>query len=339
MREQLKRIAEIFQQEDADMPLISKTIHEYQTLVSQLSAFDMEKVENRDDIQHSNGIAIGPIWAALCLREVMRTKNFIKGLLEAVSDKLSEQPDRPLLICYAGTGPFATLALPVMASFAPSQIQFLLIEIHEASHLMMQQVIQKLDMEAYVSCYLQEDASTTQLPHAEKVDILVTETMQQALAREQQVPITLNLLQQLREDVILIPERIQLDLALFHHDHFRTRKSETLETSYCERVSRIFAISKEDIQKHGYQPDMEHTQASLARLSREQLKKFSDLVLLTEIQVYRDIHLTINQCSLTIPFYIERLRDKENDLLFYSWYKMGQNPIVKYHLTTKKHRL
>ena len=282
-------------------------------------------------------MAIGTRRAALCLREYLRTKNFVKGLMDAIDDELKTSAG-PIVVCYAGTGPFATLALPVMASYTPAEVQFILMEVNEASHQMMKQVIQNLGMAAYVREYLQEDASTVKLSHAKDIDILVTETMQRALYKEQQVAITLNLMSQLREDTILIPEKIQLDLVLLNHDAFRLRTDGTPESGYCRRLGNLFSISKLDIDKHQYKPKLERTEAKLTEVPIDLQANYSDLAIFTEIQVYGNTVLTLNQCSLTTPLYLHRLHQDSEHLMFYSWYQVAGQPSIHYHIGRKREK-
>ena len=124
---------------------------------------------------------------------------------------------------YAGTGPFATLITPLTTLFSSDQLQVTLLELNPVSFQKIQQVVQQMEIGAYVRRIVQTDATTYQIPADEQIDILLSETMQNALKREQQVPIIYNLLQQIDYEVILIPEVIELQLAVMNPTINRNR--------------------------------------------------------------------------------------------------------------------
>ena len=76
----------------------------------------------RNDVYGETGMALGTLWAALCVDDMIRTKMFVKGLIEAVED-IMKKKEGPVHILYAGTGPFATLILPTLASYTSDQVQ------------------------------------------------------------------------------------------------------------------------------------------------------------------------------------------------------------------------
>ncbi|HQT25929.1 MAG TPA: hypothetical protein PLK99_04945, partial [Burkholderiales bacterium] len=76
-----------------------------------------------------SGLAVSPTAAAMCLREPYRTTAFIRGLGAAIRDAML--PDRPVRVLYAGCGPYALLALPLMTVFSKEQAVFTLLDIHE----------------------------------------------------------------------------------------------------------------------------------------------------------------------------------------------------------------
>lgn len=69
-----------------------------------------------DDLRLASGLALSPRLAAQCLLDGPRTAAFLRGTLAAISEALRRFPDEAIEIVYAGTGPFATLALPLFES-------------------------------------------------------------------------------------------------------------------------------------------------------------------------------------------------------------------------------
>ena len=61
------------------------------------------------------GVAISPVMAAMCLEDYYRTIIYLRGLNAAIMDTKTQRPTRPLRVLYAGTGPYAILAIPLMA--------------------------------------------------------------------------------------------------------------------------------------------------------------------------------------------------------------------------------
>lgn len=172
--------------------------------------FDVSASTGRDHIQTINGNAIGTFWAAKCVREIFRTQRFSRALYSSVLEAKG-QNKRPIHVLYAGTGPFATLALPVMMMLKPEDVQFTFLEINPESIEVLEQVIDLFDLQAYVKNIHQCDASLWDVPSS-GIDIVISETMCRALIAEPQVAIMLNLASQLPRDVVFLPEEIKVSL-------------------------------------------------------------------------------------------------------------------------------
>jgi len=68
-------------------------------------------------------------------------------------------------------------------------------------------------------------------------------------------------------------------------------------------------------------------------LSKEQLAKHDQLVLFTDIQVFGNKRIILNQSGLTSPIYLEDLSQfQENGKTLTMHYKLGANPGVEYAL-------
>ncbi|BAV06462.1 hypothetical protein SAMN05421788_107123 [Filimonas lacunae] len=165
----------------------------------------------RAHIKTAYGNAIGTFWAAKCSREVLRTQRFARALYGAVSEVLSLHK-KTVHVLYAGTGPFATLALPAMMMFKPDEVQFTFLEINPESIEILKQVIDALELHAYIKDIHQCDATLWNVPSSE-IDIVISETMYKALKVEPQVAIMLNLASQLPKETIFLPEEITVSLS------------------------------------------------------------------------------------------------------------------------------
>lgn len=265
---------------------LAPAITKYHELLCQWAAIDPMGERDREHIPTDHGNAIGPFWAANCVKEIFRTQRFIKGLQQAITD-LHTQGKEMVHVLYAGTGPFATLALPIMMTFAPSQVQFTLLEINSDSLETLEQLLEKLGLMAYVRRIELADAVDYRLKDND-IAILLSETMNLALYREPQVSIMLNLGQQLNEEAIFIPQEIKVSLGR------RNSKNEikSLETLLQFNAGYIRNKTQEVRPKKW---EFEKSQLELSLQANERL------CYLTDIQIYKDFRLGLNDCSLTLP--------------------------------------
>lgn len=259
-----------------------------------------------------NGLAVSPTVAILCVKEHVRTVQFLRGIHSAMQSVLKKEPGRPVRILYAGCGPFATLAVPLMTQFAPSEVSFTLLDIHEESIACAKGIINKLGLAEYVSSYEVVDASNYTINNAEQPDIIQMEIMKVCLESEPQVPVSRILLQQAPE-AILIPQEVSIDLRLVNESRefrkivssheFTKRNAEPLER---ERIhlGEVFVLNKEAIfswNKH----DTEQLPANKIEMPELWESNF-DPKLFTTIQVFNEHRLEEYQSSLTYPQALKR---------------------------------
>ncbi len=165
-----------------------------------------------DGMRLDSGLALSPRLAAQCLLDAPRTAAFLRGTLAAILEAMRRFPDEPIEVVYAGTGPFATLALPLFGRLDPRRVRFTLIDIDERSTESVRSLIDCFGFGAYVKAIVCADA--TAYRHDAPVHVVITETMQRALSREPFVAIVRNLTPQLVAGGLLVPERVSLDLML-----------------------------------------------------------------------------------------------------------------------------
>lgn len=261
-------------------------IIKYHQLLCQLAVIDPAGESDRKHIETEHGNAIGPFWAANCVKEVFRTQRFVKGLQQAITD-LHLKGKEMVHVLYAGTGPFAALALPVMLTFSPAQVQFTLLEINEQSLARLQRLLEELGLMAYVRRIELADAADYVLKDND-IDVLISETMNLALYREPQVSIMLNLGRQLKEDAIFIPQEIKVSLG-------RPNSGDGMETlTTLLRFNAVYIREKlQEVGAKGWKFEKSQLEISLQAGDR--------LCYLTDIQIYKDFRLGLNDCSLTLP--------------------------------------
>lgn len=328
IQSRLHEIASILRKEDLDYSEVAAAINQYQDIVLNINSFDIESHELRNDIYFENGKALGTSWAAMCLQDGMRTKMFVKGLIEAVETKISESK-KPVHILYAGTGPFATLILPVLASYSTDEVVCSLLEINDASFNNMKCVIEECGFHDHVVDYIQADATQLVLENPDKIDILVSETMQRALESEQQVPIVMNLMSQLNRNTILIPEKIDVIACQMGNKKLASVRS---EEDYIQRLGSVLELSKKGLDELVYERDEKMNigfEAKVFKIRPEKIAEFDELSLMTEIQVFGDTWLRTYDSGLTIPKKLKTLpQNCDEDTAFVMRYLIDDDPKV-----------
>lgn len=284
--------------------------NELYTLLIQLTDTDETAEQNKQDISLDTGNALGLTWAAMCIKEFARTKEFMDGVLEAVSDLLPQKAGKPVRVLYAGTGPFATLILPLITRFSSEQVQFTLLDINAQSLACLQKMFALLELEAYIHHIEQVDATAYTLPAGEQVDVFITETMLNALRKEPQVAICMHIVPQLPPNVIMIPEQIILHAGFL--DAKQTTTNNTIDANHSVHVlDTIFVFDKKLIQQ--YAPQYQAGKLPFyflpteVDIPRELAENLRTLYIFTDITIYKQARLTLNQCSLNLPMRVANL--------------------------------
>jgi hypothetical protein len=259
-----------------------------------VSGFDENEHVNNKHVQSAAGQAVSPVAAAVCIRDFMRTRFFMRGLKEAILAKLQANPGKTVTVLYAGTGPFATLLIPMVCFFNETQLNMVLLDINPASITYLNRIISYFKLEPYVLQVVETDAATYRIAASWQPDIILSETMKPSLKKEPQVSIAANLVGQCPQ-AILIPELIEVSAVLYNSKmddeiqfiHLQTLLVFTKEQAIQMATQQlagdvVFPVTKLQVQK-----PVQHN--------------FSRLALLTYIRVFNNEVLGLNQSSLTIP--------------------------------------
>ena len=191
-------------------------LHEIYSELAIVSGYDGEEGW-KHDMQTSSGMAISVNEAARCLLDYRRTGQFLRGLHAAILEAKKLHPGESIKVLYAGCGPYAPFLTLVAPQFSPGEVVFSLIEINGESLDIAQHLVEAFELQAYLLETHLADATLFQVPNAKDYHILFTETMDTALEREPMVPILLNLLPQLRSDVLLLPRNVTVEGVFFSH--------------------------------------------------------------------------------------------------------------------------
>ncbi|MAN27539.1 MULTISPECIES: SAM-dependent methyltransferase [Mesonia] len=331
LQKEIIRITSEYFNDHLDYQKLSIASKEYKNLLNGVCGQNMDVENGRNDIDLDNGKALGTFWAALCIDDMIRTRQFIRGINKAIQEKINQQ--KPLHVLYAGTGPFATLILPFILRYPKEDIKYTLLEINPLSFEILQDVILKLGLKDYNIKLVKEDATKYNIDSENKPDILISETMQNALAKEQQVPIFLNLMNQVNYDSVFIPQKIELSIGL-------KKEGIPLEENHpkpYEKVRKIFDVSKEEMFPLSTAEKKTNGEILFDKketiIEGKKLKGFSQLVLMTEIQIYEDEKIGIDESGLTTPIIIKDISDLKDSLSIHTQYKISSHPELEYKIT------
>jgi predicted RNA methylase len=300
--DELRTFADAILADDYHPGQLRQTLHDFENWLLALTDLRLESEDNRKNLDAKQGMALGPTWAAMCVEDILRTRCFVRGLNQAILHKLAANPARSVHVLYAGCGPFATLILPLLTRFTSAQLRVTLIEINPISADCVEKLFARLGLQDYVVDFLRVDAVQVKLAQPSDIDIVVSETMQRALKNECQVQIMSNLMAQLSDEVIMVPQRITLTLA---SQDYSTAKNSADDVRPYQSLGTLFDFSVQTIR--GGAARIENGSLTLQTNDVTAQLPHHDVVLyvLTEIQVFADECLTLNQSGLTTP---ERIR-------------------------------
>jgi len=162
-----------------------------------------------------DGVALSPMDAALCLHDYVRTWAFAEGARRAIEAARIRFPGERIRVLYAGTGPFAPLAVLQVPHFSAADVGFTLVDVHSVSTEATRSLFTALGATDYVDEWATADATRWSSGDGELFHVVIAEVMQRALAKEPQVAVSRQMCTLLHPDGFLVPERISLELALF----------------------------------------------------------------------------------------------------------------------------
>ncbi len=144
-----------------------------------------------------------------CLQDWNRTVTFLSAISSAVQTLAQRKSEGPLYAVDAGCGPFALLSLAL--ALENDRIQVLAIEGNPASVERATTLVNNLGLSDRIHIIL-EDCTTCELPCAP--DLLVTETFDNGLLKEQGVQILDNLAPQVGPRAAILPCEVSVECSL-----------------------------------------------------------------------------------------------------------------------------
>ncbi|MBN9296623.1 MAG: hypothetical protein J0I41_06400 [Filimonas sp.] len=271
-----------------------------------------------ENIMLPSGKAVSPIRAAHCLLEHQRTRTFIRGIYKAILQLKKDFPGEQLHILYAGCGPYATLLTSFTRLFSSNEIRFHLLDVNAVSLTAVEQMYTALGLSDYVAEYICTDATTYQLPTDHTTHLIISETMLNALRKEPQVDIMLNLVPQLEEKALFVPEDITISAQLLSY----RQEMEYLTTS--QKPERLLLENIYSIGRASFKPH-EETVVTIP----SDAGSFTHLSLLTQITTFDTEQLGMNESSLNLPVRITDIPGNEGRSLSFK-YRRGEDPVFEH---------
>lgn len=254
---------------------------------------------NDNDIILPSGKAISPSTAAQCVLDFKRTTKFIRGIYEAIKQKLGEK-EHPVQILYAGCGPFAAMITPLLTLYSKHEVCVDLLDINEVSLSSAHSVISGLHLNDSVEHFLLEDASLYKVE--KNYDIIISETMQAGLKSEPQVAIMQNFFQQIKPEAIFIPEEIVIDAKL------NTRGAWNEKLLRIENEERVYSGEVLKVSKHTINDVLKNNTLNLFNPTDEMM----ELKFYTTIKIFKKEFLTEGDSGLNSPLKMMELKKQMN---------------------------
>jgi len=328
---ELTRIARTFLDPQQRLPDMLDEAKSLRDMLERRTAFESNPDGgiSAGETRLDSGLAISPTTAAMCLRELYRTPAFTRGLGAAIQDSL--QAERPVRILYAGCGPYALLALPLMTLFSSRQAVFTLLDIHQQCLDDAMALIDSLGLSGHVEACVCADATRYEIPADAIPDVIVSETMSVTLHNEPQVAIARNLLSQAPE-ARMVPTYVSVEACLLDgaREHTFLPADHVGEIPEPQRdriyLGKIFELDAASI--HQWK-NIKGEQLPAGKIKLPvPLKKRYRLHLLTRITTYGDTCLDDYESSLTMPrAFLEPFYGGEV-LQFH--YQLGSDPELQY---------
>jgi len=283
--------------------------------------------DNKEHGRHlasPQGTAIGPVWAAMCIKDALRTHQFLRGILQAIRVMQAKLSGQRIHLLYAGTGPFATLALPLTTVLSAEEIQFTFIEVNEVSISTLQKTIEAFEIQPFIYKFIRGDATNFTTDPAHPVHIIVAETMQAGLQKEPQVAMTLHLAPQLAPEGVFIPQQVLVHAGLIHPVRNTERMlglEDSGEIDHYHLLGPIFELNSQTSR-----PVNGTFQPVMVTIPNDLDPGFTELALFTRIQVFDNFWLNYGESALTQPLVLGSISAHDWGKACRFSYGMGQHP-------------
>lgn len=252
------------------------------------------------ETQLPSGKALSPWLAALCVKDSMRTAVFLRGVEQALRER------RPRSVLYAGCGPFAPLALPLMSRHPETNFTFL--DIHEQAIDSVRTLTRHF---GFTNCELAVGDATRY--EAEAADVVIVEAMQAALSKEPQVAIVQHLS---RCGATMIPQNVTVEVVLIDG----AAETQRAMGRQLPPGTRIALGTVVDLRSNAFELSVQVPDVPAGRFS---------IAYFTRVEVFGEHKLDEYQSGLTYPKMIWELKPRAGERLVFR-YRAGDDPGIEW---------
>lgn len=278
---------------------------------------------NKDEFKH----LIAPL--NFSMLDLPRTTQFLRGLISATNQLNNRFDHETLHLAYAGCGPLAFLMLPLTVLYTPAQLRITLIDQNAETLKLLNELFDYLGVEAYIEQSICEDPATyTSVQH---YHLILADAITRGLENSAHVKVMSHMVEYLKPDGLIIPERIALKACLV------SQKSQYIHTPLMaphekKELGTVFEFDTQTarlVNRLMTGQDaltLDPAEIEVPAYDAEQ----KELNLLTHITVFGDIKLQDYDSSMTLPITLN-LGDKfhqQHKLAFA--YNVGQNSALEY---------
>jgi hypothetical protein len=288
---QLESLSKILLQSD-NPGVLRNTVHQFHDLYSSLCGINAGDITD-DTVFLSTGKAISPISAAHCLLEYKRTAVFFRGVYKAVLSIQNNFPREKINILYAGSGPYASLVTPLTSFFTEEELCFDILDINPVSLDAVKSLYTKLGLLGYVNNFIEADATKYRIEENRVIHIVISETMNRTLEKEPLVHIMQNLIPQMKEKGVFIPQSVKITACVSLPEKAGMSLADEI-LSESKSVGDVYTVTRAECRPE---------KRVIIKIP-EDVKKDRCLYLLTTIDVFDDEELKVHDCSLTLPKFI-----------------------------------
>jgi hypothetical protein len=301
---------------------MKQSVEQLYELFSRITGVTINQMNQYHDMMLPTGKAISAAAAAHCLLEMKRTAVFLRGIDKAIEKK--KEPigeDRAVRILYAGTGPYGTLIVPLLSLYEPGSVEVDLLDVQHDALSALREIIRWLSLESFIGNVYCNDA--TQFNPEKRYDIIISETMQAALANEPQVAVMQHLIPCMPANGIFIPESITVEAWLTDPRHESRRMlAEEYHAGNEGRIflGKVFRIDKKHLSPEGFACEL---------ILPEERGNSTCLKLLTTVKVYGQEKLGENESSITMPVTLCGQIPPETRAIEFG-YRQGEKPGIEF---------
>lgn len=276
------------------------------------------------------GLAVSPTMAIMCADDYVRTVQFIRALHSAILDVNQLKPETPAQVLYAGTGPLAILAIPLMFILTEHQAKFILLDLHQVSIDSVEKIVNALKLNKSINAIEKIDAFNYQVDNNNPPDIIILEIMQACLAKEPQVAVSHHLIKQAPK-AILIPQEIKIELIMVDsNNEFEFIGENKNKNKTRVRLGNALSINKEQLL--GQTNKGKLALPAIAIQIPKTIPQHLDAKLFTTITTYKHHVLKEYDSGLTCPRAISCDQDFSlGDTLEFN-YQITNQPELKVHV-------